>query len=254
LNLDLSGIELREEREKAARSLEPDGVLLVREADAAAGFPFQVTKWCERIAEAGRGRLRNSLHFRSRGEWVAALEKLGLGVRVAPVSEGTPFANVLFVARRTDRKINPGPPAQRFMKPPLSRYIALAQRRTMVLMSRRGPLLERRIRQTLRVACEKKGVRRAEQFQLGFSEYRPCKRNLPCESELDRQPPQARFLRTAAPDDQLRLCALRARALQSSQRLVKAFVPRQPPDIQEPQRRRRAPSKALSRRRPWQRS
>src|SRR5436190_5130345 len=41
------------------------------------------------------------------------------------------------------RKINPGPPAQRFMKPPLSRYIALAQRRTMVLMSRRGPLLEK---------------------------------------------------------------------------------------------------------------
>jgi hypothetical protein len=30
----------------------------------------------------------------------------------------------------TDRKINPGPPAQRFMKPPLSRYVALAQRRT----------------------------------------------------------------------------------------------------------------------------
>jgi 2-hydroxychromene-2-carboxylate isomerase len=29
------------------------------------------------------------------------------------------------------------------MKPPLSRYIALAQRRTMVLMSRRGPLLEK---------------------------------------------------------------------------------------------------------------
>src|SRR2546428_1136907 len=28
------------------------------------------------------------------------------------------------------------------MKPPLSRYIALAQPRTMVLMSRRGPLLE----------------------------------------------------------------------------------------------------------------
>src|SRR2546426_10519456 len=27
------------------------------------------------------------------------------------------------------RKINPGPPAQRFMKPPLSRYIALAQLR-----------------------------------------------------------------------------------------------------------------------------
>jgi len=38
--------------------------------------------------------------------------------------------------------ILPGPPAQRFMKSPLSRYIALAQPRTMALMSRRGPLLE----------------------------------------------------------------------------------------------------------------
>src|SRR6266481_6750708 len=47
---------------------------------------------------------------------------------------------------KTDRKINPGPPAQRFMKPPLSRYIALAQRRTMALMSRRGPLLEKKDR------------------------------------------------------------------------------------------------------------
>jgi hypothetical protein len=45
--------------------------------------------------------------------------------------------------RTTDRKINPGLPAQRFMKSPLSRYIALAQRRTMVLVSRRGPLLEK---------------------------------------------------------------------------------------------------------------
>jgi SAM-dependent methyltransferase len=86
--------------EKAAHALEPDGVLLVREADAAAGFAFQVTKWCERIAQAGRGRLRNSLHFRSREEWVAALEKLGLGVRVEPMSAGTPFANVLLVARK----------------------------------------------------------------------------------------------------------------------------------------------------------
>jgi SAM-dependent methyltransferase len=86
--------------EKAARSLEPDGVLLVREADAGAGFPFQVTKWCERIAEAGRGRLRNNLHFRSSEEWVAALGKLGLGVRLEPMSGGTPFANVLFVARK----------------------------------------------------------------------------------------------------------------------------------------------------------
>ena len=86
--------------EKAARALEPDGVLLVREADAGAGFPFHVTTWCGRITEVLRGHLRNSLHFRSLEEWVAALEKLGLGVRVAPMSAGTPFANVLLVARK----------------------------------------------------------------------------------------------------------------------------------------------------------
>lgn len=86
--------------ENAARALEPDGVLLVREADAAAGFPFHLTKWSERIAEATRGRWRNRLHFRGQGEWVAALENLGLGVRVEPMSEGTPFANVLLIARK----------------------------------------------------------------------------------------------------------------------------------------------------------
>src|SRR5947208_12368356 len=49
----------------------------------------------------------------------------------------SPFGTAIAGAHRfagdatdTDRKLNPGPPAQRFMKPPLSRYIALAQRRT----------------------------------------------------------------------------------------------------------------------------
>jgi hypothetical protein len=63
------------------------------------------------------------------------------GNDISDVVLQTAINNELAVRHVTDRKINPGPPAQRFMKPPLSRYVALAQRRTMVLMSRRGPLL-----------------------------------------------------------------------------------------------------------------
>ena len=47
------------------------------------------------------------------------------------------------------RKINPRPPAQRFMKPPLSRYMPSRSVAQMVLMSRRGPLLERGLAQAI---------------------------------------------------------------------------------------------------------
>jgi len=94
LNLDLSGIELREEWVKAAQCALGGGALARAGWGVASarsrrggGLPVpgheMVRAHCR--GEAG-GRLRNSLHFRSRREWVAALEKLGLGVRVAPVN------------------------------------------------------------------------------------------------------------------------------------------------------------------------
>ncbi len=86
--------------EKAAAALDPGGVLLLREADAAAGFAFRVTRWSERLLEILRGRLRNRLHYRSAAEWTCVLEALGFSVATAPMSAGTPFANVLFVARK----------------------------------------------------------------------------------------------------------------------------------------------------------
>ena len=86
--------------EKAASALDPGGLLLLREADAGGGLAFQVTQWSERIVEAGRGRFIDNLHYRRAGEWRAALEGLGLAVSAEPMSQGTPFANVLFVARK----------------------------------------------------------------------------------------------------------------------------------------------------------
>ena len=87
---------------KAADALDPAGMLLLREADADAGLAFAVTRWSERIAAAARGDF-GTLRFRGARHWSAALEGLGLAVTVEPMSQGTPFANVLFTARKRAR-------------------------------------------------------------------------------------------------------------------------------------------------------
>jgi SAM-dependent methyltransferase len=86
--------------EKAAGALEPGGLLLVREADAGAGFAFHLTRWGERIAGALRGEFAQRLHYRSAVQWIAELAERGFSVRAEPMSEGTPFVNFLFVARK----------------------------------------------------------------------------------------------------------------------------------------------------------
>jgi len=89
--------------DRAARALEPGGLLLLREADAGAGFAFQVTKWSERITGALRGQFGQQLHYRSAIHWIAELAGRGFAVSAQPMSEGTPFANVLFVARKVSQ-------------------------------------------------------------------------------------------------------------------------------------------------------
>jgi SAM-dependent methyltransferase len=94
--------EAEQERviEKAAAALEPGGLLLLREADAGAGFAFRVTKWSARFEAAMRGGLRQRLRCRSAAHWTAELARRGFAVDAQPMSQGTPFANVLFVARK----------------------------------------------------------------------------------------------------------------------------------------------------------
>jgi len=86
--------------DRAAAALAPGGLLLVRETDAGAGFAFRVTRWSEILAGALRGELAQRLHYRSAVEWIAELAGRDFSVRVEPMSEGTPFANLLFVARK----------------------------------------------------------------------------------------------------------------------------------------------------------
>jgi len=86
--------------EKCARAFERDGVLLLREADASCGTAFHTTHWLERFACWTRGQFSQSLVYRPADEWKALLGSLGFIVSAEPMSAGTPFGNVLFIARR----------------------------------------------------------------------------------------------------------------------------------------------------------
>jgi uncharacterized protein (DUF2062 family)/SAM-dependent methyltransferase len=87
---------------RIAASMAPGALLLVREADAAAGWRFRMVAFGNRLTALSRGRLRPRFAFRSAGEWQALIAGIGFEVAVAPMGEGTPFGNVMLVARRTD--------------------------------------------------------------------------------------------------------------------------------------------------------
>ena len=86
---------------RAAQCLEPGGVLLVREADAAGGARFLATRAAERLCALARGHLRQRFRYRSAAEWRALLAAQGLAVAPAtPLSAGT-YANVLLEGWKT---------------------------------------------------------------------------------------------------------------------------------------------------------
>lgn len=85
--------------QKVCRALQPSGVLIIREADAGSGVPFAITWLAERFCAFARGHWRQHYGYRSKQEWNRVLEQLGFKVDMAPMSQGTPFANVLFIAR-----------------------------------------------------------------------------------------------------------------------------------------------------------
>ncbi|MFP5514931.1 MAG: class I SAM-dependent methyltransferase [Alphaproteobacteria bacterium] len=91
---------------RCAGALAPGGVLLLREADAGGGLPFQVTRWAEQAACAARGQWRQSLTYRPSADWLLLLNGLGLTATAVPMSQGTPFANTLFIARRSSDPVH----------------------------------------------------------------------------------------------------------------------------------------------------
>ena len=81
-------------------ALEPGGVLLLREADAGAGWRFQAVNLANRLKAVAKGYSSRGFHFRAADEWRVWLESCGLHVEVRAMGGGTPFANVLFAATK----------------------------------------------------------------------------------------------------------------------------------------------------------
>jgi len=80
-------------------ALAPRGTLLLRVADESASLRFRYTVLVDRVVTALRGHKLPRLWCRPITAWRAELERLGFAVEAVPMSEGTPFANVLLVAR-----------------------------------------------------------------------------------------------------------------------------------------------------------
>jgi SAM-dependent methyltransferase len=76
-----------------------EGVLLLRVGDRSTGLRFRFTDWVDRAVMALRGHRLDRLYTKPLAEWIRQLEALGFSVAAIPMSAGTPFANVLLVAR-----------------------------------------------------------------------------------------------------------------------------------------------------------
>jgi SAM-dependent methyltransferase len=86
---------------RAAEHVRPGGRLFVREATTGHGLRSWLTLAFERIGTAARFNRGERVRFRDVArEVVPVLEAKGLTCTVEPCSSGTPFANVLVVARR----------------------------------------------------------------------------------------------------------------------------------------------------------
>jgi cyclopropane fatty-acyl-phospholipid synthase-like methyltransferase len=80
-------------------ALRSGGVLLLRIGDAAGGLRFRYSQWVDKVVMLIRGHSLVTTHCRSVAQWRELLQDCGFEVEARPMSAGTPFANVLLVAR-----------------------------------------------------------------------------------------------------------------------------------------------------------
>jgi SAM-dependent methyltransferase len=85
--------------ERVRAALAPRGMLLMRVADEAPTLRFRYTVAIDRLVMAARGHRLPRLWCRPVAAWREELARLGFVVEAVPMSQGTPFANVLLVAR-----------------------------------------------------------------------------------------------------------------------------------------------------------
>jgi SAM-dependent methyltransferase len=89
----------RDVLERVRAALPRGGALLLRVANADAGLRFRITQCSDRVILLFRGHGLARLHCRGLDRWRELLRECGFDSRPEPMSQGTPFANVLLIAR-----------------------------------------------------------------------------------------------------------------------------------------------------------
>jgi len=84
--------------ERVRAALRSSGRLLLRVGDASSRRGFLASQWVDAIVTFVRGHRVVPVFGRSLAAWIVRLEALGFRVDAVPMSQGTPFANVLLVA------------------------------------------------------------------------------------------------------------------------------------------------------------
>ena len=82
-------------------ALDPRGRLLLRVGDASQTWRFAASQWVDRVVTSVRGHRAPPTWGRTLDQWRAALCSLGFTVTPLPMSQGTPFANVLLDCERS---------------------------------------------------------------------------------------------------------------------------------------------------------
>jgi uncharacterized protein (DUF2062 family) len=87
-----------------ASALVPGGVMLLREANAAAGWRFAAVRIGNRVTALAQRKWRRTFHFRTIEDWKAAVESAGLTVSAGTARTGRRSANVTLYARKLESR------------------------------------------------------------------------------------------------------------------------------------------------------
>jgi SAM-dependent methyltransferase len=80
-------------------TLKPGGIFVTRVGNAGNSLCFRISQLTDRCISFVQGHRLPGMWCRPADEWIRALENRGFSVQATPKSEGTPFANVMLVAR-----------------------------------------------------------------------------------------------------------------------------------------------------------
>ncbi|HZP74833.1 MAG TPA: class I SAM-dependent methyltransferase [Pseudolabrys sp.] len=80
-------------------ALTPGGTLILRIGDAAGGLPFKISVLVDHVVTFIRGHRNARFYCRPLAQWTRVLTELGFAVDALPMNEGTPFSNILLLAK-----------------------------------------------------------------------------------------------------------------------------------------------------------